>query len=211
MTYQVVYPYKWTCIRVTVKLLRMCCRRHCRRAQACYLCTSCCPALSRSPSLPHIPCVRRLRRGTLYGVPLLFDGILVQPIAKKLRLGFRAEQTCPNRASRWLRGRRRLCGAQLAPARAVRGAAPPARLLASGARRWRRGHAARTSREWALCRSRRVAGGASTRFGRRGGAPCRRFAALEVAPVSQWSRQPLWPVWAGWGRGAGQPRCNVRL
>ena len=108
MTYQVVYPYKWTCIRVTVKLLRMCCRRHCRRAQACYLCTSCCPALSRSPSLPHIPCVRRLRRGTLYGVPLLFDGILVQPIAKKLRLGFRAEQTCPNRASRWLRGRRRL-------------------------------------------------------------------------------------------------------
>ena len=38
---------------------------------------------------------------------------------------------------RWLRGQRRLCGAQLAPARAVRGAAPPARLLASGARRWR--------------------------------------------------------------------------
>ena len=60
-----------------------------------------------------------------------------QPIAKKLRLRFRAEQTCPNRASKCLRGRRRLCGAQLAPARAVRGAAPPARLLASGARRWR--------------------------------------------------------------------------
>ena len=38
---------------------------------------------------------------------------------------------------RWLRGQRRLCGAQLAPARAVRGAAPPARFLASGARRWR--------------------------------------------------------------------------
>ena len=104
MTYQVVYPYKWACILVTVKLLRMCtaaascrpctrrralppacarccmrpsppetgveersaqstrcCPRHCRRAQALYLCTSCCPALSRSPSLPYMPCVWRRR------------------------------------------------------------------------------------------------------------------------------------------------------
>ena len=145
-----------------------------------------------SPALPLLAVVPPSRIE-----PFLF---LVQPIAKKLRLGFRAEQTCSTCASRCLRGRRRLCGAQLAPARAVRGAAPPARLLVSGARRWRRGHAARTSREWALCRSRRVAGSASTRFGRRGGAPCRLFAALGVAQASQWSRQPLWPVWAGWGR-----------